>query len=785
MIASLVVEDRSWLAPCALMLVAATVLLTIAYRHISDGLRTRLWAYLPKLIAFALLAACLIDPLWSHTRAKPGENLFVLLADNSASLTINSSPDIHRGKVLTAALSDAESRWQVRLAQDFDVRRYTFDSRLANVTDFSGIQFDGTSSSIETVLATLGDRYEGQPLAGVLMFTDGNSTDVMRDTYDVESLPPIYPVLPPVSELPPDLSVTKVAVSETVFEDSPVTIQIEVTATGIVGEDVIVELVDEAGTVVEEQRLPIADSEPLSVQFETLPTKPGLTFYTVQVTRADESTDAESSEPTTAEATLDNNSRIVAVNREGRPYRVLYVGGRPNWEYRFLNRALKADPQVELVSLIRIAKKEAKFDFRGRDDESSNPLFRGFAKEGDEETESYDEAVLIRLVTKDEVEVRDGFPKTKEQLYAYDALILDDVEAAFFTHDQLSLLERFVSERGGGLMMLGGIDTFQHGEYAQTPVADVLPVYLDRRVRVPPDDAYRLSLSRDGWLQPWMRLRRNEADEQMRLAEMPEFTTVTRVESVKPGARVMATFESTRGDALPAVVAQRYGAGRSLAMLAGDLWRWSLRREAGAKDDLAQTWRQSIRWLVSDLPQRLSAQIERADANTQDNQSIPLSIRVRSAEFEAEDNADLRVTVTQPDGEQIELVPRPSVEEAGLFQSAFAPRLPGAYRATVELTDPKGTKPLMTTIGWTSNPAADEFRHIDVDRKRMQNLAEATGGEVVAPDDLESFVTTLPTRHAIVTETLTTPLWHRSWMFALVLVCLAAEWGVRRLRGLP
>lgn len=785
MIASLVVEDHNWLVPAALVLVAAMVVLTIAYRHISIDSRTRLWAYLPKLIAFALLAACLIEPLWSHTRAKPGENQFVLLADDSASLTIHSSPEVQRGKVLSDVLTDAESPWQIRLAQDFDVRRYTFDSRLANVTDFGGLQFTGTSTSIETVLAALRDRYEGQPLAGVLLFTDGNSTDIRGETYDVESLPPIYPVLPPVSQLPPDLSVTKVAVSETVFEDSPVTIQAEVTATGLDGEDVMVELLDEAGTVLEKQRHPVTESQPQSVQFETRPARQGLTFYTIEVTRANELQDSEASEAKTAEATLDNNSRMVAVNREGRPYRVLYVGGRPNWEYRFLHRALKADPQIELVSLIRIAKKEAKFDFRGRDDESSNPLFRGFAKEGDEETESYDEAVLIRLGTRDEAELRDGFPKSKEQLYAYDTLILDDVEAAFFTHDQLSLIERFVAERGGGLMMLGGIGTFQHGEYEHTPVADVLPVYLDRRVQAPPDDAYRLSLSRDGWLQPWMRLRRNESDEQQRLADMPEFTTVTRVDAVKPGARVMATFESTRGDTLPAVVAQRYGAGRSLAMLAGDLWRWSLRREAGADDDLAQTWRQSIRWLVSDLPQRLSAQIVHADPNSTDNQNVPLSIRVRNPEFQAEDNVDLKVSITQPDGERIELEPRPSMEEPGLFETTFAPRQPGAYRAIVTLADPQGGKPLTTMIGWTSNPTADEFRRIDVDRQRMQELAKATGGEVIAHDDLESFVTSLPTRHAIVTETLTTPLWHRSWMFALVLICLAIEWGIRRLRGLP
>ena len=40
--------------------------------------------------------------------------------------------------------------------------------------------------------------------------------------------------------------------------------------------------------------------------------------------------------------------------------------------------------------------------------------------------------------TLDEVELRDGFPKSADELYRYHAIILDDLEAAFFTHDQLA-----------------------------------------------------------------------------------------------------------------------------------------------------------------------------------------------------------------------------------------------------------------------------------------------------------------------------------------------------------
>ena len=79
---------------------------------------------------------------------------------------------------------------------------------------------------------------------------------------------------------------------------------------------------------------------------------------------------------------------------------------------------------------------------------------------------------MIRLGIKDEDELKTGFPKTEESLYGYHAIILDDIEASFFTRDQLTLIGRFVSERGGGLLMLGGQESFTIGGYERSPIAD-------------------------------------------------------------------------------------------------------------------------------------------------------------------------------------------------------------------------------------------------------------------------------------------------------------------------
>jgi len=56
---------------------------------------------------------------------------------------------------------------------------------------------------------------------------------------------------------------------------------------------------------------------------------------------------------------------------------------------------------------------------------------------------------------------------------------------------------------------------------------------------------------------------------------------------------------------------------------------------------------------------------------------------------------------------------------------------------------------------------------------------------VVPASDLDAFVKTLPTRHADVTEPYVRPVWHQPWVFLLAILCLTAEWGLRRWKGLP
>ena len=87
--------------------------------------------------------------------------------------------------------------------------------------------------------------------------------------------------------------------------------------------------------------------------------------------------------------------------------------------------------------------------------------------------------------------------------------------------------------------------------------------------------------------------------------------------------------------------------------------------------------------------------------------------------------------------------------------------------------------------GWAAQPAADEFARMEPDREWLESIATRTKGEMVDGDRLQAFVSSLSSRDAPINEPWISPLWHQPLYFLIAIACLAAEWGLRRVHGLP
>jgi hypothetical protein len=329
------------------------------------------------------------------------------------------------------------------------------------------------------------------------------------------------------------------------------------------------------------------------------------------------------------------------------------------------------------------------------------------------------------------------------------------------------------------------MESFAEGKYQRTALGDLLPVYLNRRADEPPptNSELRLALTREGWLQPGVRLRANETDDRIRLDYLPPFDLLNPVSALKPGAMVLATVSDGQKE-YPALATQRFGRGRSAALLIGDLYHAGLGDEARMKD-LEKGWRQTLRWLVADVPEPVEIRAEPSG----DGQTMRLEIRARDAKFQPLEDAQIHLRV-QRDGPAAQNPPvtfaaDPSPTEPGLYQTSFIPRENGGYRVEAEVVNDAGTKVATAETGWSTDFAAAEYRSLAPDRALMEELARRTGGKVIAPGDLDALARDLPGKRAPVLETLSRPLWHTPVFFLFAMGCLIAEWGLRRRAGLP
>src|SRR5207344_2824989 len=85
----------------------------------------------------------------------------------------------------------------------------------------------------------------------------------------------------------------------------------------------------------------------------------------------------------------------------------------------------------------------------------------------------------LRLGVDGPEELQNGFPSTREELFAYRGVVVGSVEASAFTAEQQRMLEDFVDVRGGGLLVLGGGNSFNEGGWGGTPLSDALPITMD------------------------------------------------------------------------------------------------------------------------------------------------------------------------------------------------------------------------------------------------------------------------------------------------------------------
>ncbi|MDB6175761.1 MAG: hypothetical protein JWL59_5072 [Chthoniobacteraceae bacterium] len=166
-----------------------------------------------------------------------------------------------------------------------------------------------------------------------------------------------------------------------------------------------------------------------------------------------------------------------------------------------------------------------------------------------------------------------NFPKTREELYRFDVMMISDVPVGNFSTEQMEWVVDWVVERGGGFLMGGGYTSFDVGRYDQTPWERITPVDMLAFGDGFNEQRFKVEIPKSVRKHPTWRIVPDPGQNDEILNLHPDFTGMNRVRRAKPGALVLMTRPGMNGE--PVIAAQQYGRGRSIAYLGDPNGGWA------------------------------------------------------------------------------------------------------------------------------------------------------------------------------------------------------------------
>lgn len=696
-----------------------------------------------RAIAIATLAFALARPVLVLSTSIQQRNVVAVVVDDSRSMAVRDMEGQARGDVVMRLAGGADSALLRALSERYQLRVFRLGSG-GRLPDASSVRFEGARTRLASSLLRIEDDLTGVPTAGVVLLSDG--ADNSSATPDDAGLPeqllslrarqvPVYAVGIGRERFERDVEVARVEAPRTLLRDASLFVQVVLVQRGYGGTRIPI-VVEDSGRIVGTATAVLPrDGEAVSVRIRVPASEVGARLLQVKVPVQQ------------GELIAENNVRTTLVVVRDRREKILYLEGEPRFELKFLRRAVEADGNVQLVTLLR----------------SSRDKF-------------------LRLGVDDSLELAAGFPRTREELFAYRAVVLGSVEAAFFTADQLRMLADFVSERGGGLLMLGGRDALGEGGFGGTAVSDALPLELQG---VPGDAAAVATLQATptgpGAGHPALQLAPTDSATRARWAALPPLTSVNRLGRAKPGATVLLNGTSSDGvTSRPLLAFQRYGRGKAIVFAAQDSWLWQMDASIPVDDQTHETfWRQMLRWLVSDVPDRVEALV--ADESGP-GEGITLRAEVNDSAFLKANGATVQGTVTPPSGVTQEVALEWAVERDGEYRATYVPDGNGVHEVRLRAVIGADTVVSEGAFVRVAPPTAEYFG-AEMRPALLRQVAEETGGRYYPAERALDVAKDMVYSASGATVVEKKDLWDMPVLLVVLLAALGAEWAIRRRRG--
>jgi len=741
-----------WLFGVFVLLIVAGVWLTYfkTTRPLTPGWKT--FFVTTRSSVLVLILFCLLRPVITTMQAAPQETYLGVLIDDSQSMSI---ADLPGGQSRQAAIGEAffEDGVIDELSEFFQIRTFRFDGQTQRINGMEGLSEEGTASSVDQALQYVDDQLNGLRLGGLVLVTDGadnGDSDPINTAQDFGNRRiPIFTVGVGQEDIPQDIGIVDVTAAKTVLEGSVFNVQVDVNHQGFEGQEVGLSIRDGEEIVASEVVTLGAEGVARRFDLELTPERPELIVYDLQI------------ELQSGEIIEQNNSYSFLVdNTEKPPLDVLYIEGHPRNEYKFIRRAVQGDDSIRLATYLQTG------------------------------PEKY-----YRQGIESPTELAEGFPASKEDLYAYEAIVLGDIEESFFNDDQLQMIDEFVAERGGGFLMSGMVDE----EFIDTPIADILPVTIVeenflpghlrggiRRGDHPTAELFYPRLTNNGEFSPLLRLSGEDSLNENFWRQLPELQGVYVTGRIKPGATVLLEHPvlQYQNQLLPIVAQQRYGSGRSVSVTTASTWRWQMMMHS--EDQSHETiWRQLLRWLAVSAPERITIEFDREFYNVGDE--VNVTALVLNDQYEPDNDATLWMQTTDPLDQVIDVPMEWNIEEDGVYRANFTVEEEGVFSLLVDVASAAGDAAVDASEKRTAfvvTPSLREYTNAEMDAVLLGRIADASGGSYFNLSDVNGLpesVEFTPNAYSLEVQI---DLWDQPWLLVLLILLLCIDWISRRMKGL-
>lgn len=762
-----------------LLALAGAVLLFRTYAKIFARSERKLtWVLLGlRGMGLAALLLALAKPTWTRDVTEVAAGHVAVVLDNSVSMQLASGGegpryDAAKRAVQSIERSLSDDKSSPAVAVDL------FDVQGQRLSDGPPEKPRVRSTDLVRAVSQAVTHLRSKLLLGVIVISDGAANVGSKDARALAELRVSvntigFPTDPQTGSL--DLAARVVKSDKSVIVHNATAVDVQVKKSGGPATTATVSIQRGRDQVTtREVSLPTGQTDQ-TVNLQFTPSETGSFVYTASVAGV------------SGERRLANNREHFPLQVNAEPIRVFYVDGFLRYEYRFLVAALKDDPDVSLISVVRRLNPER------TDTAATEPLL------------------------------------TAERLRSLDVVILGDMEADMLTTGDYQALTDWV-QTGKSLLLLGGYRSFGPDGFRSTPLADALPIVFATDGPTQSEKPFVLSITDDGWRRyPMFKLSGDRVKDEAFWSAAPPLAGSSLVSRAKPGADVLAVNSQLQIEGQPAVVlaAQRYGQGHTVVFTADTTWRWSrLPRVAGQADTLyTRFWSQTIRWLAGreqdskrtplvvstdrpdyevgktvgirvvrqaiDVGVPASAGSDRLKAGLPPGQTtekvgeitdiyVP-GMKEALARLAAElQVGEITAEVVDETGTSLAVPLRANSAEPRVFLGSFTPSAGGRYELHATLTTKSGDPHANQTTEFLVHGDDLELADAGTDSKHLQAIASATGGAYHDITQAASVVDQIERRERKLTRTETTELWDSPALFLLFLAAVTVEWVLRR-----